>query len=221
MSRERVADRSLTLQVRLIFFQHFCPERPHSTNTIAWEQPSHKHGYMSSTTWDFYAATGDQGLLMYWTKYYKKNVSIIFRTVSGTVKNIGPRPDRDMSVVEKIMRDPFKGVVPNPSICWTNCDRHHPFIDFGHFVASTKPWVLGLPPRFDAERHRDLTPTHHWYATLSDIDRDLKMGIDFKKTFPKRFFTRKNPAHRNSQFEKSRRQLPGFPLTNLLGSISE
>jgi len=183
----------------------------------AWEHPSAKQRRdRRSTKWDFYAASGDQGLLLYWTKYHKKNVSIIFRK-DGIVKNIGPHPTEDMSHVEEVLVDPFK-YAPDPVRCWGSSCKNtaHPLKDFDHFIASTKPWVRGVPPLFKRAKLRYASPVNLWYAILADLDRDYNMGINFKQNFPNLMLEKKDPPHRNEAFAKSRRQLPDYPLTNLL-----
>jgi len=184
-----------------------------------WVQPSEHN--RSRTEWKFYAAPGDQGLLLFWTMYNKKKVSVIYRR-TGIVKNFGPHPvGGKTTVVKEALQDPFTklehaGVIPKPIKCWMDC-MYHPFKDMVHFIASRKPWVAGLPLQFlklPREQHRMQSPVSFWFSTLQELNAELQMGIDLVRMFPDR--SKQKPVHRHSGLAVSRKQLAGVPMTNLL-----
>jgi len=184
-----------------------------------WMQPSEHN--RSRTEWKFYAASGDQGLLLFWTMYHKKKVSVIYRR-TGIVKNFGPHPvGGKITVVKETLQNPFEGleiegVVPKPSKCWMDC-VYHPFKDIVHFIASRKPWVFGLPYNFltmPKDQNYIHSPASLWYTVLEEMSSEWQMEIDFVRIFPYR--GGQKPAHRHFGFESSRSQLPNAPMTNII-----
>ncbi|KAL3923583.1 MAG: hypothetical protein SGARI_006189, partial [Bacillariaceae sp.] len=95
------------------------------------------------TRWHFHASFADQGLLYYWTKYVKKNVSIIIKDQieHWTSQSHGEKAE---VALERIDR---KGPLEKFS-CYARTDENRvrpaPYRDTVHFTGNQKPWDYDL-----------------------------------------------------------------------------
>jgi hypothetical protein len=83
--------------------------------------------------WTFYRASFDKGMLLHWTKYVKKSVSILFS--NDWVKNWGPSMKHSLQLLERTLFKPFANF-PWYVHMW---DKHPK----GQFLAGKKPWKTG------------------------------------------------------------------------------
>lgn len=130
------------------------------------------------TSWDFRGASSDQGLLYHWTKYEEKSLSIVVR---DKVMNFESVNGEKMALVGTISLDALVGM-SNAHSCWETFMAHKPckapHSDFLNFPGSSKPW-FHLPP----VNYNDMpaeSPIHLWYHSLSELNDQLKIGLDFQ-----------------------------------------
>jgi hypothetical protein len=132
---------------------------------------------MQGTNWTFWSAFADQGLLYYWARYVKKDVSILHR---DWVINWGAGPRAE----EKLI-NPFRNMTSKTS-CWPSersasadtCTIYSEL--FYHFTGGKKkPWILGPPIDFlDADKKWQ-SPLNFWFYHLGQLNDDLGMGLHF------------------------------------------
>ena len=133
--------------------------------------------------WTFHAAFGMQGLLYYYAKYVRQNVTLV---LANRAQKWQTGPGGEPLMVEEIV-NPFAKDSPIPPYAMTikamQCSKWTrgkgcppPYRDFMHFSGQEKPWVAG-PPR---DLHRDgiSTPQRLWWKTLVGLNEELQMGID-------------------------------------------
>lgn len=123
--------------------------------------------------WNFSFAYSDQGLLYYWVKYVKKQVSVI---CEHHVDNLSQ--DRNGNVVlERRLEEPFRNfsnpVLDSPPDC------RKFMCDFVHFTGNTKPWMGYTPEDFLKNETKPRTANEIWWYTLKQLNEKLKMGFDF------------------------------------------
>ena len=113
-----------------------------------WRFPD-QYGFMKAgTKWDFYAANADQGLLYYWTKYRKKNVSILGEEIAeswygekvigedGTEESTEIHNDLHMMITDVHLSrrcSPFESGDFGLKL-------YAPYSDFRHYTGRYKPW---------------------------------------------------------------------------------
>jgi len=133
------------------------------------------------TNWTFYGALADQGLLYYWTKYFKKSLSIINRNKVETWSS----SDSDINMVQKIREEHdiighgCASTLPSTYQRPSSHDEGYgiPYADFVHFTGKAKPWV----------RKQQSAASDFWFSILREVVKENNMLLDvenFKIGFP-------------------------------------
>ncbi|KAL9182326.1 hypothetical protein ACHAXT_012978 [Thalassiosira profunda] len=107
-------------------------------HTVEWKNILGGRG----TKWDFYCAFSDQGLLYYWTKYHKRDVSIV---INGEVEHWSSDANREPELAGTSktgeLIDPHSCSYPGGTFLKRGVWSHSPYRDFNHFTGKTKPWL--------------------------------------------------------------------------------
>jgi lipopolysaccharide biosynthesis glycosyltransferase len=137
---------------------------------------------INQTSWTFYGAFTDQGLLYYWTKYVKKNVTIINGKKVTTWKeneNGNVQLIREESTEEMFQNVTSVGeVTPNHRFAYLS-NFVRPYKDFHHFVQNLKPWLdktIAHNPNAHIDKPRNQNDL--WFNTLRKIEADHHLGIN-------------------------------------------
>ena len=161
-----------------------------------WEGIRFKYG----RRWAWHAAHADQGLLYYFAKYAKKDVSIIIGdriqswTETGSSKRGNLRGSNDpfqesdtpntlMNYVGKPLLETGGCAQTGQKLDWT-C--HPPYNGWVHFYGKTKPWQNSINvdqinnPNFGTFRSTGQAKVF-WYRELAEVSRELDLGIDLTK----------------------------------------
>jgi hypothetical protein len=146
---------------------------------------------LNATLWSWHGDFADQGLLYYWTKYYKKNVSIVTR---GNVENwssdgstVLSRALSGYGCVRK--EDTQQNRYANNK----KMDRFVPYRDFRHFSGRSKPWLVADEVDMNnTYRFQDVqTPQEYWFFLFRRIIERFDLQIDprnLHKIVPKTSF---------------------------------
>jgi len=163
------------------------------TSPDRWKSNLHK-----GTDWKWHGNYVDQGLLYFWVKYYKKNVSIL---IMDTIEQYGVNNKNEV-ILETTLHDnePFKSRncdcrTDDNNVGFTNSGtmpifrRIVPFRDYVHFTGKTKPWMLINQKRLDVKEivsrveKNDVynssvftSPQEVWQFTFWKIHERLQMG---------------------------------------------
>lgn len=134
------------------------------------------------TNWDWYGVEADQGLLYYWTKYVKEDVSIV---IKHTLENWGSYPNGTYPVrMEKSVPNPLRNYTCLPDDMEDvvfSLHGHHfakgkvPYRDFVHFAGTYKPWKQ-RPLANNTSQLRD--GRDYWYRYFRIINDEMNMGLD-------------------------------------------
>ncbi len=141
--------------------------------------------YKRETTWDFYGAFTDQGLLYHWVKYEKKKFSAI---IGQTVKSFDKDENGNVALIRKVAGDTIFNDIHShshlkPILNVEALDRIKPYQDFQHFFQETKPWFKSVTRPPIVERIEETTtPLHLWYHMLRKTNHMYNLGIN-----PERF----------------------------------
>ena len=111
--------------------------------------------------------------MYHWTKYVKKDVSIIF---DKKVENWGSHANGTVTMDQEL-KNPLKDYSKPLVYQYAECKKF--MCDFLHHSGKHKPW-LGKPPKIITHDNRLESGIHLWWHTLMEIDRDLGMGLDFE-----------------------------------------
>ena len=169
------------------------------SKTTGWggyqiQPPDHwsNRGYfINGTQWTFKGALGCQGLLYYWVKYVKKNVSIINSgSVVSWVETWKPENDNidgrvKMSEFLKgknIFKDGCHATLPRYTVKLRNYLPMAPYKDFFHFTSARKPW-LQMPAKDVNISSAFRQPQDFWYHMLREINKEQNMGLNFDGGF--------------------------------------
>jgi Alpha-N-acetylglucosamine transferase len=143
--------------------------------------------------WHFHAAHSDQGLMLYWAKYLRQDVTIL---ISDVAQNWKPG-DNDG---EPIMESESEGILDSyqgePLRYQWSCNHldqadnedqsnawrcHAPFDGMAHFMGKTKPWQRQWRPyRKSTASYRQRAAKYLWFDELVEINEKLQMGLDMK-----------------------------------------
>ena len=148
----------------------------------------------NGTKWDFHASHSDQGLLYYWTKFFKQDVSIV---IGAKIQNWVPDTTTGLpKLLTQMLDEPLKKYsAPAPLAYQYSCDNEKskaktqmghvcrvPYRDFAHFMGRDKPWQNGYDPKFltSTDNKRYNGARNIWFQELVEINTKHSMGIDFK-----------------------------------------
>lgn len=142
---------------------------------------SNRGYFINGTLWSFKGALGCQGLLYYWVKYVKKNVSIINDdkvetwTSEKDNRNDGRVKMSELLSEKQIFQDGCHATLPRYNIKLRNSLNIAPYKDLYHFASVKKPW-LHLPEKNenDSSFHE---PRTFWFHILREINKERNMGI--------------------------------------------
>jgi len=127
------------------------------------------------TAWDWHAVFADQGLLYYYTKYVKKNVSII---IGPEIEQWSSKDGGDVNL-EKIDSNPFGAYS-----CFPLGQMAAPYRDYFHFTGRAKPWecnlrtniTVGVQIRSDGSEfeinRRQAEKINQWRSILLQVQKD-------------------------------------------------
>ena len=174
--------------------------------TIGWghiirQNDQWNAAYIHGSEWNFYGATADQGLLYHWTKYVKKNVTIVFLSSLerwGTTEEGG-----DVTFLNKTGKwyDLVDGA-----------QEGSPRVDFRHFSGKKKPWWRKPLLSDDESSTNPLEiDIQKWYNLLRRVMNRTDLQIDFEQDFPMKdsfpplgMFSTKKAVH----FAKRQKHVP-------------
>jgi hypothetical protein len=140
----------------------------------------------NATLWKWHGDFADQGLLYYWTKYYKRSVSLV---IKDQVENWSSREDQ--AIMERVI--PKGALTPHACLPVEYAlhgkyakSRYNPLYaplrDFRHFSGRHKPWRLvnkidwNRTLTFDDVQHTDAQ--HYWLYMLRQLNERLGLGLD-------------------------------------------
>jgi len=135
-----------------------------------------------SNKWDFYGAFADQGLLLMWTKYVKRDVSIVNNGIvehwadqdgGGEVAMIGTSSTADLIDAQSCSN--VGALQRGPGTLWS----HAPYRDFHHFIGKSKPWFAKEVPPDVLLSHENATDAEElWFHALRRQVEKLNLGND-------------------------------------------
>ena len=137
----------------------------------------------NGTMWKYHASHSDQGLLYFWVKYVKQNVSIaIGNKLVRWVPGQDGRPFRK----EELHRALHPHMANEPLAWQFSCDRKDsyyctaPYREYAHFMGGGKPWQKGnglVAARGTSTSDR-WAAYRLWFEELGEINELLGMGLD-------------------------------------------
>jgi Mannosyltransferase putative len=157
--------------------------------------------------WRYHASHSDQGLLFYWVKYHKRDVSIVIQDEVENWIDAGPNANRTVDGKPKPMLQMALKLEPLASYSQEfplayqyDCDQEDiihmskarkshrclvPYRDFAHFMGNGKPWMKVSSPKHLLQRNPksyDLSAgIHLWFKTLIELNEMLDMKLDFDR----------------------------------------
>jgi hypothetical protein len=184
---------------------------PHFDSRQGWghaiEPPDYVRFFRSKNDridkWDWYGVFAEQGLLYYWTKYVKRQVSIV---IGSEVEHWGP------ASTEGGVR--FEGTLSNLSHCACLPPGKEkrgsygfledgfrgrdlvPYVDFAHFTGDSKPWESAPPSKTASSLEQVSDAYELWFYVLRKLKRELNIQADIEHLSTKpppvgRFYTTK------------------------------
>lgn len=156
------------------------------------EPPDKWHGrYDEGRNWSFYGVESDQGLLYYYVKYFRQNVTIIGSPDQG-IENWGSKDGKAWLETTLKFNEVFPRYARPIRQDGIACDSW--LCDYFHFGADTKPWLqkpdevpglisyIASPPvplsKMAADVDRLRSALALWWFTLQDLNMELSMGLN-------------------------------------------
>lgn len=131
----------------------------------------------------------DQGFLYYWTKYFKKDTSIMVR---DELKSFGAHPNGTVRL-ESVLRAPLDGFSAdfenrqlkkkwhkpchNRRFAWECVAPHRDYI---HLAGSLKPWRRAIPEGAFGV-NKTLDAWSYWFYVFHEVNDEYNLGVDFDK----------------------------------------
>jgi lipopolysaccharide biosynthesis glycosyltransferase len=142
----------------------------------AWHSTRGREG-PNATDWDWHGDFADQGLLYYWTKYVKQDVSIV---IGRDVENWSGNQSRLLHG----SLSPY-GCVPNEhtkanKYAYSGFSSMVPYRDFKHFTGSAKPWLdSGRINMSHTHQLEDIqTAQEYWMYMFRIIQQRFQLQVD-------------------------------------------
>lgn len=116
-----------------------------------------------------------QGLLWYWVKYHKRNVSI---RLGDVIENWEAGPNdtsRLVSTADKLFDRYSEPIIYDETACrkW--------MCDFAHFSGVSKPWQHEPPKHMAVVIREEPKDAYElWFHTLYHLNEEFSLGIDFE-----------------------------------------
>lgn len=152
----------------------------------------HKKG----NRWKFHASHSDQGLMYYFVKYVRKEVSIAIgdRIQNWKQASVGDLPEIESDthgLLEKyqgrLIRQQFLCDMSQEEALRRDADDNRwtctpPYNSIAHFMGNTKPWRRKFDFRRDRDdSYRQFGPRYLWFKELNELSKKLDMGVDVKQ----------------------------------------
>jgi hypothetical protein len=122
----------------------------------------------------------DQGLLYHFVKYEQKSVSIFF---NEKIQNWDVDSDGKLHLEKTLILTNTLKKYDRGFKCWPRSTLgakcRAPFSDYVHFTGRNKPWKQ-KPPGVLSKETAESSAASYWYYTLSILNRDFQMGLDFE-----------------------------------------
>ncbi len=141
-----------------------------------WMTVKKTKGYL----WDFHAAFADQGLLYYWTKHVKKNVSIIiFDIVEHWTASTNTNTTTVM-LESNVSAASIPGLGCHHGTSWTlrKGIPRNPYQDFWHHMAELKPWEMTTIPEDVPTLNQAVDARQAWFHVFRKVYRELNWNND-------------------------------------------
>lgn len=182
---------------------------------------------LTGERWRFHAGHSDQGLLFYYLKYFRQDVSIV---IGDRIQNWIPGADGKPHKLVEFPHELNEEVFPKPSAVQYNClgdydcafpDRKMDeefghmclpiYRDFAHFMGTNKPWQIGVHPSWGSKDcHKLYGPYRLWFRELRAINEKLDIGLDVEHYddvhLPR---MKESPLGYLAQFKDHALQIPG------------
>ncbi|KAG7372758.1 glycosyl transferase family 8 protein [Nitzschia inconspicua] len=162
---------------------------PHWNETIGWGHVIQSPDIWRSlwgrngTSWSWYGAVADQGLLYYWIKYVKKSVSLIIK------HEVEQWEANEHGVLER--EEDLNGNALDQYGCAKDLGPRKqlgpsPYSDFVHLTGSSKPWNSNredLEQAIQQKKFKDCNNKEKWYFSLvealKEVGMDETISMDF------------------------------------------
>ena len=156
---------------------------------------------INETNWHYHAGHSDQGLLYYWTKFVKQDVSIVIGDrVQNWIPSGGTKPRKE----NEMRGEPLaKYTAPRPLAYQNSCDKKKdafvtfivPYRDFSHFMGNRKPWLIKYPKRFLPAKNtvKYNGATEVWFEELVELSDKLNLNINLNRWYKKHYMHMKEP----------------------------
>ncbi|KAG7349121.1 hypothetical protein IV203_011718 [Nitzschia inconspicua] len=139
----------------------------------AWHSTGGREG-PNATKWSWHGNFADQGLLYYWTKYFKKEVSII---IGGNVENWSGNKSqvnvgllKSFGCISSEFTKPFK-------YASSGFSKMAPYRDFKHFTGRSKPWLVSSGVNMtNTYKFQDIqTAQEYWFYLFRKIQQRYQL----------------------------------------------
>ena len=181
---------------------------PHFDWSFGWGHDFRKEGdqwegiRQNGTNWRYHGGHSDQGLLYYYFKYVRQDVSIV---VGDHIQNWAPDMESGKPKMVKEFQN-LENYAPKPSVNLFDCG--HPgkedkklrymckpiYRDYVHFFGKDKPWQAQQQKFFKGKREGDIRTWEYdkddqknknaayrlWWRHLADINEKYNMGLDIE-----------------------------------------
>ncbi|KAL3913327.1 MAG: hypothetical protein SGILL_006538 [Bacillariaceae sp.] len=141
-----------------------------------WRSTSGREG-PNATEWNWHGDFADQGLLYYWTKYYKKEVSLIIgNEVENWLRNTSTSLQESLFQYGCVPKEHTR---PN-HYADSGWKRMVPYRDFKHFTGRAKPWVAsGGINMTNTLRLEDVqTAQEYWLFLFRKVQKRFRLQVD-------------------------------------------
>jgi hypothetical protein len=134
--------------------------------------------------WDFYCADSDQGLLLYWSRFVRQQVSILVGPTIEHYDGEGPPavvPSRFLSQYSCLLPPPVasssSGGVGRKNTFAQNVNERASLLpvyqDFFHMVGYSKAWEMPLTRPVPTQISNIQSSWEYWYFLLDKVKRDF------------------------------------------------
>jgi len=133
---------------------------------------------MNGTNWRFWGGHVDQGLLYYWVKYVKKEVSLV---IGDHIQNWSTDASGNKYMQHQLMvpLDSLPEPYGLPKWSKFTISEHRPYVSYNHFTGNTKPWTTNMPiGDCFSEAYKRRKPKFYWFHMLCQVNKKLNMGLD-------------------------------------------
>lgn len=164
-------------EIQSIIQKHGIPSKENWNPKVGWGDESVEYRLWNSkqgSGWDFYCADADQGLLLYWARFFRQDVSIIVGDKIEHYSGTSMETTSSYSLLPYSCQTPLQKGKGNRDMTFAKnaiprAASLPVYQDFFHMVGYSKAWEMPPKEPIPLTREQVKSSSEYWYFLLQSV----------------------------------------------------